>query len=112
MKTREYVEIEYVIRKLKQKYQVNKKKEEFEILRDWENIAGKGISENTCPLYIVKGRLYIAATGSSWCQEVSFLKSNILQRINEKIGREIVKDIICKVGKTREVTNKSDYNMK
>ncbi|MEW6202555.1 MAG: DUF721 domain-containing protein [bacterium] len=104
MKTSEYIEIDFVIRKLKQKFKVNKKMDEFEVLRDWENVVGKDISENTCPLYIVKERLHIAATGSSWCQEVSFLKSTILKRINEKFGKEIVKDIICRVGKTDEIT--------
>jgi len=99
MNTKEYTEIGDVLKKLRYRLQVAKKQREFEILKDWTDIVGEKLAANTCPMYIVKGKLYIGAEGSSWFQEASYMRPEIIKRINEKFGKEAVKEIKFKIVK-------------
>ena len=99
MSAKDYTEINDVLKKLKYRLQVAKKQKEIEVLKEWTDIVGEKLSSYTYPMYIVKGNLYIGSEGSSWFQEASFLRQEIIKRVNEKFGKEVVKDIKFKIGK-------------
>jgi len=59
----------------------------------WDEVVGPSISKNAQPLWIKHGRLRVNVTDPIWLQELGFLKQNIKEKLNEKLGRDAVRVI-------------------
>ncbi|MFQ6677442.1 MAG: DciA family protein [Fidelibacterota bacterium] len=59
----------------------------------WPEIVGKAVSENTQAESVEHGVLTIITTTPAWRQELQFQKSDIVSKINERIGKNTIKDI-------------------
>lgn len=64
----------------------------------WEEIVGKRMSEIVRPYRFNRGILYVCTESSTWAQEFSFIKPEIVRKLNERFGRKIVADIYCRIG--------------
>ena len=62
-------------------------------LETWEEVVGKAISKNTETLSVEHGLLTIKTTNSTWRQELQLQKKHIIQKINKKLEKNIIKDI-------------------
>jgi hypothetical protein len=71
---------------------------EAEIWRLWPEIVGQTIATRAMPLRIIKGILTVAVSSGPWKQELSFLKGMMIGKLNERLGGEVVKDIVLKSG--------------
>lgn len=72
---------------------------EAEIWRLWPAVVGPAISSRAQPLRIINGTLTVAVSSGPWMQELSFLKGMIREKLNERLGGEIVKEIVLKSGR-------------
>lgn len=54
----------------------------------WEQAVGKEISRHTNPQHIEKGILYIAVSDSVWLYELRYLKSQIINKLNELLIKD------------------------
>ncbi|WP_294344394.1 DUF721 domain-containing protein [Prosthecochloris sp.] len=70
--------------------------EEHHALKVWHNVVGETIARITKVEKFVKGILYVRVLNPSWRNELSFRKKNIVGRLNETIGKVMVKDIVFK----------------
>ncbi len=86
-----------VIRQLGEEFHLEEKKEFFEALKDWESLVGPRAAAHTKPLYIENRTLYVAAEGSAWAQEISFMRNKIMRGINNRLGRPHVNEVKCKI---------------
>jgi len=59
----------------------------------WEEIVGEPIASATQADSIKEGTLFVSVKSSSWTQELTFLKPEILRKLNERLGRKVVKEI-------------------
>ncbi|MCH7762224.1 MAG: DUF721 domain-containing protein [Candidatus Marinimicrobia bacterium] len=59
----------------------------------WPEIVGKAVAENTQAESVEHGVLTIKTSTSTWRQELQFQKSEILSKINDRIGNNTIKDI-------------------
>ncbi len=59
----------------------------------WPEIVGKAVAENTQAESVEHGVLTIKTSSSAWRQELMFQKSEIVSKINERIGNNTIKDI-------------------
>ncbi len=64
----------------------------------WDEIVGIRIKRNTFPEKVKNGILYVYVINSIWAQELHLMKMDILDAINKKLGKELIKDIIFRVG--------------
>jgi hypothetical protein len=71
---------------------------EAEIWRLWPEIVGQTVAARAVPLRIIKGTLTVAVSSGPWKQELSFLKGMMIERLNDRLGGEVVKEIILKSG--------------
>jgi len=71
---------------------------EAEIWRLWPEIVGQTVAARAVPLRIIKGVLTVAVSSGPWKQELSFLKGMMIERLNDRLGGEVVKEIILKSG--------------
>ncbi len=59
----------------------------------WDQVVGKEISEQTEPFKISDGTLYVKVIDPAWRNELQFFKSDIMEKLNHKIGKTMVRDI-------------------
>ena len=73
---------------------LGKKVKQYEVLDVWKDVVGEQIAQVTTADYFSGGKLFIRVSRSTWRNELTFLKQQLIQKINTAIGEEIVHDII------------------
>lgn len=59
----------------------------------WREVVGDAIADNSEPVGLQRGLLYVWVKNSVWMQQMYFLKSQIKSSINTKFKKGFVKDI-------------------
>lgn len=54
---------------------------------------GPTVAQNTEPVGLNRGVLYLWVKSSSWMQQLTFMKDPILDTLNKKLGRPMIKNI-------------------
>lgn len=62
----------------------------------WEEIMGKTVARYTDKLQIIGDKLFITTTVAPLKHELMYQRDKIAQRVNEKLGRNIVKEVVIK----------------
>ena len=69
---------------------------EYRIRKAWNELLGVSVSRATQSLYIKDKILFVKLHSSVMRNELSMMKSEIIPRLNEEAGSEILEDIIIK----------------
>ena len=81
-------------------------------IRDmWEAVVGPHIAKKATPEGIRNGILQVSVVSSVWMQELTFMKQQILERINQACESSGVKDIRFRLGETLPGMDNSDEEM-
>jgi predicted nucleic acid-binding Zn ribbon protein len=64
----------------------------------WEKSVGEQIAARARPAGFRDGTLTVIVDNAPWMQQLTYLKKQIIARLNESIGEEMVKDIYLKAG--------------
>ena len=67
---------------------------EQQVIQQWKEIVGEKIAEQTEPAAIENKQMFVKTSNSSWRNELIYLKTEIIKKINEFAGKRVVKDII------------------
>jgi predicted nucleic acid-binding Zn ribbon protein len=59
----------------------------------WDAIVGERIAGKTKALYAREGKLVVEVENSTWMNELQFLKREIIEKLNEKLGKWVIDDI-------------------
>ena len=59
----------------------------------WPKLVGPRIARRTRAVAFRDGMLHVEVEGSAWMQELSYLKRELVQRINQELGGEPVRDV-------------------
>jgi len=60
----------------------------------WEQVVGEKIAQVAQPKSIKKGILKVKVKNSVWRQELTFMKEDIVQKLNNELHSKIVSEII------------------
>ena len=63
------------------------------ILRLWEEVVSKPVAQKTEAVKVQNKVLYVNTESSVWSQELNFLKPQIIEKINERMGGSALRDI-------------------
>jgi len=88
--------IKEVIKAYLKQNNVNDGLEKHRVIKEWEGIVGERINSATTNIYIEKDLLFVSIKSPIIRNELKMIKSAIVERINQKAGRNIVKDIIIR----------------
>ena len=66
---------------------------EYQAFREWNTVVGDLVAQNSVPLKVEKGVLYVSAKNSTWRQELSMQKTQILKKFEARFGPGIIFDI-------------------
>lgn len=69
---------------------------EVDILNSWEEIVGKAIAMRTTKIYIRDKILYVHLNSSVVRNELLMLRESLKDKLNEKAGSPVIKDIVLK----------------
>ena len=85
-----------VIRKLLKNQKLEGRLKELDVLKLSEELLGKNLMKYINDLSVKNGTLIIKVKSAVVRNELSYQKSEIIKRINEQVGNEILKEIILK----------------
>jgi len=86
---------------LLQRLPMGKRLQEYRVWGVWEEAVGEIVARHARPSKIQKGLLFVSVSDSVWMQELQFLKEMIKEKINERLGEPVVKDIFFVLGGVR-----------
>ena len=69
---------------------------EVNLINSWEEVVGKAISSRTSRVYIKDQVLFVHLNSSVARNELMMLKEALKEKLNEKSGREVIKDIVLR----------------
>ncbi|HEX9880358.1 MAG TPA: DUF721 domain-containing protein [Candidatus Binatia bacterium] len=67
----------------------------------WNSTVGATVARNAQPEKIRNGTLFVKVTSPTWMQQLQYMKEMIVEKLNERMGRETVKNIFFVVGTVR-----------
>ncbi len=69
---------------------------EINLINSWEETVGKAISSRTLKVYIKDQILYVHLNSSVVRSELMMLREALKEKLNEKAGSEVIKDIVLR----------------
>ncbi len=79
-------------------YRQESDEELIQAWRVWDDVVGDIIAKNAKPAAF-KGRvLLIHVSSSTWIHHLQFLKAEMIGRLNNALGKELVEDLKFKIG--------------
>lgn len=82
------------IEKLMAHYHIEDRYRFEQVKNKWEEVVGKMIAQRTERMSLKNGILYITLSSSTLRQELSFMKADLIKRVNEEATKDIVKEIV------------------
>lgn len=65
----------------------------------WEPAVGRRIASHAQPAAFRDGILTLRVDSAPWMQQLTFLKRDLIAKVNAELGEELVKDLYMKGGK-------------
>ncbi len=73
--------------------------DEYYIQKYYAELFGRDISKNSFPAKLINRSLHLTVISSAWLMQLSFIKADMISKINGKLGKKSVTNIIFRVGK-------------
>ncbi len=73
---------------------IRQKLSEYQAVLAWEQAAGPDLARHARALRVRRGRLELAVPSGVWRTQLSFSKQQLIKRVNELMGRRVVRDLV------------------
>jgi predicted nucleic acid-binding Zn ribbon protein len=64
----------------------------------WDDVVGPTLARHARPRRLRRGVLVVAVDDSLWMHELQFLKQELCARLNERMGRAVVRQMFLALG--------------
>lgn len=81
---------------------LDRRLDDYRVWQAWDEVVGRNISRNAQPVRLDGTRLIVTVRSSSWLQELSLLQRELIARVNEWMGREVVRELFFVVGRVEQ----------
>lgn len=81
------------------RFGLDRRLDDYRIWQAWDEVVGRTISRNAQPVRLDGDRLVVTVRSSTWLQELTLLQGELLSRLNEWMGREVVTELYFVVGR-------------
>jgi predicted nucleic acid-binding Zn ribbon protein len=86
--------IDRILEKLEQQPGWEQYQQYRRLLQGWHVVVDRKIAQNSRPLYVAREVLWVATSSSTWAQELSLRRYNLLQKLNAELPFQLV-DLRC-----------------
>jgi len=83
-----------VLQNLLKNLGLEKRINEQKLILNWEKIVGARIAEKSKAFKIEGEKLFVKVESPSWRNELFYLKKEIIDKLNQSVEQEVIKDII------------------
>lgn len=73
----------------------------------WRDVVGPKAAGHTQPTVIAGGQLRVMVSDSVWLTELNFRKPQLIRKLNQRLGAEIVLDVIFRVGTLQDTADEA-----
>ena len=94
---KKFKNIKDILERIAKKTGLEVKLKEAKIFEVWSKEVGEKISNHTVPERLVKCKLYVKVDNNVWMNQLTFLKKDIINKLNKAIGEDLIKDIYFKL---------------
>jgi hypothetical protein len=84
--------------------------EEQRLLDVWQKAVGPQISVQTRPDRLKRNTLFVKVSSSVWMHQLHILKQDIIEKINELLGKELIKDVHFSIGEIPSTMPTNSYS--
>lgn len=88
--------IKEAIDRLLKVYKLDAKMVEMDTIKCWEELMGPAVAKRTREIFINKKVLYLKIDSAPLKEELVMNKTLLVQRINERMGKEVIDDVYFK----------------
>ena len=81
---------------------------QYQIWEVWDSVVGEPIARKAQPHQIRNMILWVTVSSSTWMQQLEFMKQLIIDRLNERIGEKVIKDIRFRIGEISHTQDEKD----
>lgn len=106
-KVKKWIPISDVVEETVSKLDITKKMRQYKLWQCWKEIAGPAIYLNARPVRWNRDILVVAVKHSSWMQELTYLKTKLLEKIREAIPDINISDVRFEIGKIADESGKN-----
>jgi predicted nucleic acid-binding Zn ribbon protein len=64
----------------------------------WDDVVGEALAKNARPAGFKGKILLVNVVSSVWIQELQYYREDMIRKLNEALGKELVSDIKFKIG--------------
>jgi len=68
----------------------------------WDEVVGEQVAGAAQPDFVKDGRLFVTTKSPVWANELTFYKSDIIARLNQRVGAPVLTEIVFKAGRIRK----------
>ena len=73
--------------------------DEYAVWPIWNDVVGNIIARNAQPEKIRNGTLFVKVSSPVWMQQLQFMKDMIVEKLNHRLKRDIVRNIFFMIGR-------------
>lgn len=88
--------LKVVIDRLLESYKLKQGLEQLNLTKEWEGLVGTHIAKHTQSVQLKNNKLYVSIDSEVLRNELAYGKSLIIQKVNDYLGREEVKDVVLR----------------
>jgi len=78
------------------RYHIRSNMDETSLRLNWEEMMGKSIANHTRSIRLKGNKLYLSLDSASLKHELFISKEKLIERINEYLGRESIKEVVIR----------------
>ncbi len=101
MKKKEIIPFRQALEEFFKEKKWSKKIKGYQIISNWENLAGKEIAQSSQPIKIQDKCLFLAVKSNVWANELNLRKGELIEKINREAGGEIISNILFKIRRSQ-----------
>ena len=101
MKKKEIIPLKQALEDFFKEKKWSKKIKGYQTISNWENLAGKEISQSSHPIKIQDKCLFLAVKSNVWANELNLRKGEIIEKINREAGEKIISNILFKIRRSQ-----------
>ncbi len=87
-----------VLEEILRSYGLQERIHEYRVFREWPAAVGEQVARHAWPARLQGKTLHVVVDSSPWMQELSLLKTDILDRLNARMGRKLLTNLRFRVG--------------
>jgi hypothetical protein len=88
--------IEELVKLVLKEQGLDVKLKELELIKTWEKVIGKNVSNATTNLYVKNRKLFVEVRSSIVRNELMLIKTGLIQALNKEVGERIIDDIVVR----------------